>query len=337
MHQNKIPAFAGMTIVREGFFKERIPMSFARFTLTFPDLTHQAAHDFADRIENDFQLDPLAVTINETDEPKALWETVVWFESEALAEDALKHLGQPEATIALVPDVDWVRRSLEGLAPVTAGRFFLHGSHDRAVRRSGGHSFEIDAGTAFGTGHHGTTAGCLSALDDILKRHCPRHILDLGCGTGVLAIAAAQALKTKALATDIDAEAVRVTIRNAELNGVRPLLNAATAAGLHHPIIRQSAPFDLIFANILARPLANLAQGLCSILAPGGHIILSGLTVDQLRWVRACYTTRGLVPTRTIRNENWIALVLTKKQKRPRQLSPERFGAGSTEPGWEDA
>lgn len=310
----------------------------ARFTLTVPNLTHQTAHDFADRIENDFQLDPLAVTINETDEAKALWETVAWFESEALAEDARQHLAQSHASISPVPDIDWVRRSLEGLAPVTAGRFFLHGSHDRGVRRSGGHSFEIDAGTAFGTGHHGTTAGCLCALDDILKRHRPRHILDLGCGTGVLAIAAAQALKTKALATDIDAEAVRVTIRNAELNGVRPLLNAAPAAGLHHPIIRQSAPFDLIFANILARPLANLAHGLCSILAPGGHIILSGLTADQLRWIRACYTTRGLIPTKTIRNENWIALVMTKpKQKRSRQLGLERFAAGSTGPGWEDA
>jgi ribosomal protein L11 methyltransferase len=313
-------------------------MSIARFTLTFPNLSHQAAHDFAERIESDFQLDPMAVTINETDEAQALWETVAWFEDETLAEDARNHLVQPQAIIAPVPDVDWVRRSLEGLAPVTAGRFFLHGSHDRNVRRSGGHSFEIDAGTAFGTGHHGTTAGCLSALDDILKRHRPRHILDLGCGTGVLAIAAAQALKTKALATDIDAEAVRVTIRNAELNGVRPLMNAATAAGLHHAVIRQSAPFDLIFANILARPLANLAQGLTSILAPGGHIILSGLTADQLRWIRACYTTRGLIPTRTIRNENWIALVMTKpKQKRSRKLIPERFGAGSQGHGWEDA
>ncbi len=294
-------------------------MSIARFTLTFPNLSHQAAHEFFERIENDFQLDPIAVTINETDEANALWETVAWFEDEALAEEARHYLANPQAVIAPVPDVDWVRRSLEGLAPVTAGRFFLHGSHDRGVRRSGGHSFEIDAGTAFGTGHHGTTAGCLSALNDILKRHRPRHILDLGCGTGVLAIAAAQALKTKTLATDIDAEAVRVTIRNAELNGVRPLLNAATAPGLQHPAIRQSAPFDLIFANILARPLATLAQGLSTILAPGGHIILSGLTMDQLRWIRACYTTRGLVPTRTIQNANWIALVLTKpKQKRPR-------------------
>lgn len=291
-----------------------MPMSQARVTLTFPNLSHEAAHAWADRIENDFQLEPLAVTINETDEDAALWETVAWFEDVATAKAASHHLNRPDATIAPVPDVDWVRRSLEGLAPVVAGRFFLHGSHDRPVRRSGGISLEIDAGTAFGTGHHGTTAGCLSALDDILKRHCPTYILDLGCGTGVLAIAAAQALKTKALATDIDAEAVRVTLNNAKRNGVGPFIAGLTAAGLHHAGIAKKAPFDLIFANILARPLAKLAQSLSAILMPGGHLILSGLTHDQLRWIRACYTSRGLTPTKTIRNGNWIALVMTKKK-----------------------
>jgi ribosomal protein L11 methyltransferase len=301
-------------------------MTVARFTLTISDFSHQAAQDFTETVENDFQLEPLAVTINETDEARALWEVVLWFEDEATANSARSHLKLEQATIAPVPDVDWVRRSLEGLAPVAAGRFFLHGSHDRAVRRSGGHSIEIDAGTAFGTGHHGTTSGCLSAIDDILKRERPRRILDLGCGTGVLAIAAALALKCKTLATDIDAEAVRVTIRNAQLNEVGPLIKAVTAAGLHHRAIREAAPFDLIFANILARPLANLAPGLSNILVPGGKLILSGLTTDQLRWIRSCYCNLGLVPTRCIRNGNWIALVMTKPtiQKRPRNSIPRR-------------
>jgi ribosomal protein L11 methyltransferase len=324
-----------MAGVDPAIFILEICMNIARVTLTFPNLSHQAAHDFAEMIENDFQLDALAVTINETDETLAMWETVAWFTSNVEAVDARNHLDRPDAIIAPVPDVDWVRRSLEGLAPVTAGRFYLHGSHDRHVRRSGGHSFEIDAGTAFGTGHHGTTAGCLSALDDILKRHRPKRILDLGCGTGVLAIAAAQALKTRALATDIDAEAVRVTVRNAELNGVRPLIIAATAAGLHHHVITNHAPYDLIFANILARPLASLAQGLSSILKPGGHLILSGLTFDQLRWIRACYTNRGLVPTKTIRNLNWIALVM-QKQKRPEREISGRFSPSSKGAGWEN-
>jgi ribosomal protein L11 methyltransferase len=290
-------------------------MSAARFTLTIPNLSHQAAHELVDYIENDFQLDPLALTINETDEAAALWEAVAWFSDEADAESARDYLNRPNAIIAPVPDVDWVRRSLEGLAPVVAGRFFLHGSHDRHIRRAGGHSFEIDAGTAFGTGHHGTTSGCLMALDDILKRNKPKRILDLGCGTGVLAIAAAQAVKRQALATDIDVEAVRVTKRNAALNGVGPLIRAETAAGLRHPTIRLSAPYDLIFANILARPLASLAPGLTNILAPGGHLILSGLTVDQLRWIKSCYVNLGLHVARVICQGNWIALVMTNKRK----------------------
>ena len=130
-----------------------------------------------------------------------------------------------------------------------------------------------------------------------------------------------KALKSKSLATDIDSEAVRVTANNAALNGVKPLVKTQTAAGLHHPSIRMNAPYDLIFANILARPLASLAPGLCSILAPGGKLILSGLTHDQLRWISACYKNRGLHPTKTIRNGNWIALVLTKPAKSSELLS----------------
>ena len=311
-------------------------MSIARVTLTIGNLSHESAHALTEQIDNDYRIDPLAVTINETDEAKALWETVAWFETTALAEEARETLNAPGAVIADVPDLDWVRRSLEGLSPVKAGRFFLHGSHDRSARRGGGISLEIDAGTAFGTGHHGTTAGCLEALDDILKRKRPRRILDLGCGTGVLAIAASKALKTKSLATDIDPEAVRVTMNNAALNGVKPLLRGQTAAGLHHASIRQSAPYDLIFANILARPLANLAPGLCNILAPGGHLILSGLTIDQKRWITACYKTRGLIQGKIIRHENWLAITMIKpNKKRPEHSSSGREFTNLSGPGWE--
>ena len=185
---------------------------------------------------------PLAITINETDEAKALWELVLYFESEEEAEAARSIDALAEGLIAPMPQQDWVRQSLEGLAPVTAGRFFLHGAHDRPRRRAGGISLEIDAGTAFGTGHHGTTEGCLLALDRILKRRTPRKILDVGCGTGVLAIAAARATGRKALASDIDPEAVRVTLANAALNGVRPLIASFVAAGLDHPRIAAQAP-----------------------------------------------------------------------------------------------
>ncbi len=318
-------------------FAIRSPMTEARYTLTSPATDLATAQDLADLIDSHIAIDALAVTINETDETQNLWAVTAYFPDQASAHHANTTLGLG-ADIAPVPDVDWVRKSLEGLAPVTAGRFFLHGSHDRAKRRAGGYSFEIDAGTAFGTGHHGTTAGCLLALDGILKRHRPCRIFDLGCGTGVLAIAAARATRHGVLATDIDPEAVRVTAANARLNALGPLTRAHTAAGLHHPVIRNAAPYDLIFANILARPLAALAQGLSAILAPGGHLILSGLTRDQLRWIKACYTARGLVHAQTIFMGNWVALVMRRtgiKAKRPGFGKPGRLQITSRAPGWE--
>jgi ribosomal protein L11 methyltransferase len=301
-------------------------MDEARFTLTFGGLTHGGAFAMMEAIENDFAIDAVAVTINETDETKALWETLAWFSSESEALAARARLGVADATIAPVPQRDWVRESLTGLAPVVAGRFFLHGSHDRERRRGGGVSMEIDAGTAFGTGHHGTTWGCLLALDDILKRHRPARVLDLGTGTGVLGLAAAKVLHAPVLGTDIDPEAVRVARLNAIHNGGGQWFKGLTAAGLHDAQIRKGAPYDLIFANILARPLAMLAPGLSAMLARRGHIILSGLTVDQLRWIKAVYQARGLVTQRVIRNGNWIALVMTKpsRKRKDRDLGGSR-------------
>lgn len=312
-------------------------MTAARFTVTTPPTALANAQALADAFENHMLSDPLAVTVNETDEDQNLWNVVAYFADEDAAESARAALAA-DGNVAAVPDVDWVRRSLEGLPPVVAGRFFLHGSHDRARRRAGGVSLEIDAGTAFGTGHHGTTAGCLLAFDAIIKAARPRRIFDLGCGTGVLAIAAAAVARTTVLATDIDPEAVRVTIANARLNGLAPLLRARTAAGLHHTVIRAEAPFDLIFANILARPLAALAQGLAQTLMPGGILILSGLTRDQLRWIKACYLARGLVHARTITMGNWVALVMRKpttKTKRPEARGSGRLQAAVRAPGWE--
>ena len=312
-------------------------MTPARVILTVPALSLAAAQDMANRFENDFRIEPMAVTINETDETKNLWESVAYFASDAEAEEARQLLQLPSGIISELPDKDWVRYSLEGLAPVVAGRFFLHGSHDRERRRHGGVPFEIDAGTAFGTGHHGTTAGCLLAFDAILKRRRPQRILDLGCGTGVLAIAAALATKRKTLATDIDPEAVRVTCLNAALNGVTPLLNCVTAPGLKHTRIAHGAPYDLIFANILARPLISLAQGLTSILAPGGNLILSGLTRDQVRWVLAAYRNRGLVCSQTLLLGNWATLALSSKKKRPKHFRAGRLVSNAVGRGWEEA
>ena len=288
-------------------------MDQARFTLTFGGLSHDEAFSMMERLEAEPRIDAVAITINETDEAKAVWETVAWFSARAEAEAARDIIGIVTAAIAEVENRDWVRESLAGLAPVSAGRFFLHGSHDRALRRAGGIAMEIDAGTAFGTGHHGTTKGCLLAFDTLLKRQRPARVFDLGTGTGVLALAAAKALRHKVLATDIDAEAVRVAALNARHNGVGPLIKAVTAAGLHAPAVHAHAPFDLIFANILAKPLERLATGISELLAPGGHVILSGLTRDQERWILACYRARGLVLVQGLRLDNWVVLVMQRK------------------------
>lgn len=287
-------------------------MTEARFTLTVPAERFQSADALVKRLEENILFEPLAITITETDAARSLWEVALYFETAAEAEAALAIEGLKDGRVAAVPERDWVRQSLDGLSPVAAGRFFLHGAHDRSRRRSGGISFEIDAGTAFGTGHHGTTEGCLLALDRLLKRRRPRAVLDLGCGTGVLAIAAARATGRAVLATDIDAEAVRVTRANAGLNGVGPLVRSLAASGLSHPQIAASAPFDLILANILARPLVALATGLAAALAPDGTLILSGITLDQIRWITATYRSRGLILDGQIRRGEWGTLIFRK-------------------------
>jgi len=205
---------------------------------------------------------------------------------------------------------DWVKASLEGLVPVAAGRFIVHGQHDRAQVPPNKLGIEIEAALAFGTGHHGTTRGCLLLLDQVLRSKMPRRVLDLGAGTGVLAIAAAKALRRKVLASDIDPRSAIVARENAALNGVGDLIVSICATGFSAPQFRSRAPFDLVMANILANPLRHLAPPMAAHLAPEAMVILSGLLPHQTRGVIGTYRTQGLVLVRQIRIDGWCSLLM---------------------------
>jgi ribosomal protein L11 methyltransferase len=207
---------------------------------------------------------------------------------------------------------DWVKASLEDLVPVPAGRFIVHGQHDRERIAPNKVGIEIEAALAFGTGHHGTTRGCLLLLDHVLKAWRPRRVLDLGTGTGVLAIAAAKALHQKVLASDIDPPSVQVARENARLNVSGHLVQAIRATGFAAPQFVAAAPFDLVLANILANPLRQLASPMVRHLAPSALVILSGLLTHQAPGVIAAYRARGLVPVRHLRIEGWSSLLLRK-------------------------
>ncbi|MGK2742348.1 50S ribosomal protein L11 methyltransferase [Tepidicaulis sp. LMO-SS28] len=203
-------------------------------------------------------------------------------------------LDMPEFQIEQLPDVDWVAKSLEGLKPIESARFFVHGAHDRNLRPAGKHTLQIEAGLAFGTGHHPTTFGCLSMLEEITRRRKIRNALDLGCGTGLLALALAKLTGQKILASDIDPIAVKVTKENAKANGLGPLIEAVPAAGFAHRRITEKKPFDLIVANILARPLVSLARDMEQHLAPGGEIVLAGILNRQGPMVESAFRDQGL-------------------------------------------
>jgi ribosomal protein L11 methyltransferase len=205
---------------------------------------------------------------------------------------------------------DWVKESLEGLAPVAAGRFVVHGQHDRAKVPPNKLGIEIEAALAFGTGHHGTTRGCLSLLDHVLRSRMPRRVLDLGSGTGVLAIAAAKALRRRVLASDIDPLAAAVARDNARLNGVGDWVESICAIGLSAPQFKARAPFDLVLANILANPLRQLATPLAAHLAPSAMVILSGLLPHQAGGVIAAYRARNVVLLRQVQIEGWSSLLM---------------------------
>lgn len=211
-----------------------------------------------------------------------------------------------------LPDIDWVAKSLEGLQPVRAGRFLVHGSHDRRKRRPGDLAIEIEAGLAFGTGHHGTTSGCLEMIETVVRREHPRNALDLGTGSAVLAIALAKLAHIPVLATDIDPVATRVAAANARLNQVSRYIETRTATGFHDPVFARRAPFDLIVANILARPLMRLAPDMARSVRLGGSLILSGILERQRDAVLSAYVGQNLRHVRTLTRGEWVTIHLKR-------------------------
>jgi ribosomal protein L11 methyltransferase len=218
-------------------------------------------------------------------------------------------------SFASIARKDWVVESLRGLPPVAAGRFVVHGAHDRGGAPLNRIGIEIEAAQAFGTGHHPTTRGCLLALDGLTKSAKPRRILDLGTGTGVLAIAAARSLQRRVLATDIDALAVRIARANARLNRAGRMVRVYRAAGVALPELRVGAPFDLVFANILLAPLQKLASPLSTIVAPGGRVVLAGVLKSQGNAVLASF--RRFTLERRIELDGWTTLVLKRPDTLP--------------------
>ena len=221
----------------------------------------------------------------------------------------MRALNLPPDAIPLLeklPNKDWVAESQEGLPPVIVPPFYVHGRHD-APPGGGWRNIEIQAATAFGSGHHGTTQGCLVLLSDYLKRHKPRHIADIGCGTGVLAIAAAKTGCRQIMASDIDPEAIRVARHNMRLNKVAPYITCFPSVGMAHRHY-QARRFDLIVANILAGPLRQLARDFNRHLSHGGRVIIAGILNEQARQVIARYRAEDLIVERKIIIGAWTSL-----------------------------
>ncbi len=265
-------------------------------------------------------LDPAEAACAAFARPDGRWQVDVHFR-ERPADGPLRVMvaqaaGEAIARKLVVEEVaprDWVRESLEGLKPVAAGRFVVHGAHDRTRIPRNRIAIEIEAATAFGTGHHGTTRGCLLALDALSRRMRPRFLLDLGTGSGVLAIAAAKLLRMPVLATDIDPRAVSAARNNARHNGVGNLVTAVQAAGLCAPLIAARAPYDLVLANILLAPLQKLAAPLARQLMPNARVVLSGLLPAHASAAIAAYRSQGLALERSILLDGWVTLVLAAR------------------------
>ncbi len=259
---------------------------------------------------------PTGIGVFELEDGSGLWEVGGYFteapDIAGLALLAAMH-GAADFVVSQLPEKDWVAEVKRELKPVEAGRFFVHGSHDAGKLPEGRIGLLIEASMAFGTGHHGTTRGCLEALDRLAGQgFAPARVADIGCGTAVLAMGAARIWPGAGaiLASDIDEVAVDVARANVAANGLEGRVRCVEAAGFNHPDLRAAAPFDLVFANILKGPLIALAPEMRDCLAPGGYVILSGILNEQAREVIDVYCALGFNLEEKRRIVDWTSLVL---------------------------
>ncbi len=318
------------------------PSSFGRWCSNMAETTDETfvvsleaaeapAHLLAERLGEAVDTDLVSVSVFESG--GELWRVALYCTDAAAADSARRLIADiagaqiaEAAAIETIARRDWVAASLAGLAPVRAGRFFVHGAHDRAKIPANAIAIEVEAALAFGTGHHGTTRGCLLALDGLLKARRLRRILDIGTGTGVLAIAAAKATRCPVVASDIDRQAVRVAGANARAN-VGTLVVPFQASGLQGRPFVARGPYDLILANILLAPLQRLAVSIARLAASHGRVVLSGLLPAQANAALAAYRTQGLRLARRIDLEGWTTLVLCRSVRLRKRESPRRSRA----------
>jgi ribosomal protein L11 methyltransferase len=294
-----MPPHSASTVLKLATDKKRATRIVDLFSETFdPAETAAAAFERED-------LGDWLVEIFFAEEPDA--ETV-----RDLIEVATDRETAARMTIEELVERDWIETSLAGLPPVRAGRFVIHGSHDRKAVRSHEIGIEIEAALAFGTGHHGTTLGCLRLLNGVLRKRRPRHVLDVGTGTGVLAIAASLAIHTRVSAGDIDPIATETARNNALANRAGRYLRPVTAKGLSHPALRGRRRYDLIFANILKRPLMGLAPSIAASATPDATLILSGLLAPDVAGVLSAYGAQKFQLRRRVDIEGWAALEMSR-------------------------
>ena len=273
----------------------------------------QVAESAAAVIDDNVLLESATYSILEEDEDHDVWRIDAFPTTDEESEELQKVLSGFDrlvVTTEALADADWLAMALSGLPPVHAGRFFVYGIHDRGRKPQNTVNLRIEAGAAFGTGHHGTTVGCLIAYSDLLKKQSFERVLDVGAGTGVLAIAAAKTGSRVCVGTDIDPISVRISNENATLNAAKARF--VYASGLDHRKVRSDAPYDLVFANILARPLVSLSHSIRGALKPNGLVILSGLLRTQERFVKGAYLSHGFRLVRRIHRDAWCTLVMQK-------------------------